>query len=320
MNRSRRYMEGIMDANNRLTMSILANGPHRNNRVDGAVRSIPPPAIMPVPSYELVTPEMAAAWLGRNTNNRHKRIARIERLARKLLAGRWTVTHQGVAIGADGTLYDGQHRLEAIVRSGVAVWMLVVRNLSPEARGDIDTGEKRLTNDNLAIVDGTPISNADAAIANTLRFMLFSDGTGCRPCEVDEMRDILARFSPGVAAIKRAMPTNAKSISIAPVVAAFVFAHVVAPDAIEKMAAQLHSGAGLQSGDPILALRNALTGADRALTRTDHFKRTLLVIDARLSGRTIKRAVASTVSLPEMPCFARFAKANGINARKDKAA
>lgn len=304
---------------------LILDGEHRAMSIPRA-RIIPPPAVMPVPTYELVTPEMAAELLKRNTNNRDQRTTRINRLAQKLIAGRWTVTHQGVAIGADGTLYDGQHRLEAIVKSGVAVWMLVVRGLMPESRADIDSGEKRLTNDSLTIVDGIHVSNTDAAIANILRFMVFNDGSGCRPCEVHEMRDMLTRFEPGIAAVHRAMPSSVKSITIAPVLAAVAFAYAAAPQKVETMAAQLYSGVGLTDRDPILLLRNGLIGAvsangskkgDRrhAMTRTSHFKRTLLAIDARLEGRAVKRVTSNATSLQDLKCFARFAKANGIEVK-----
>ena len=311
------------------TNGPIFDGEHRGATTVGSgaiARFIPPPAVMPVPTYELVTPGMATEWLRLNTNNRDQRPARINRLAQKLAAGRWTVTHQGVAIGADGTLYDGQHRLEAIAKSGVGVWMLVVRGLMPESRADIDSGEKRLTNDSLTIVDGVAVSNTDAAIANTLRFMLFNDGTGCRPCEVHEMRDLLTRFAPGIAAIHRAMPSSVRSITVAPVVAALVFAHAAAPEKVEAMAAQLHSGVGLEDRDPILGLRNGLIGAvavngskknDRrhAMTRSSHFKRTLLAIDARLSGRTLARVTSNATNLQDLKCFARFAKANGMEVK-----
>ncbi len=42
--------------------------------------------------------------------------------------GHWDTTHQGIAIASDGTLVDGQHRLLAIVESGVTVRMNVTFN------------------------------------------------------------------------------------------------------------------------------------------------------------------------------------------------
>ena len=124
------------------------------------------------------------------------------------------------------------------------------------------------------------------------------------------------------------MPSSVRSITVAPVVAAWCSQYAAAPEKVEAMAAQLHSGVGLEDRDPILGLRNGLIGAvaangskknDRrhAMTRSSHFKRTLLAIDARLSGRTLARVTSNATNLQDLKCFARFAKANGMEVRAD---
>lgn len=95
-----------------------------------------------------VTPEMAATWLEMNTNNRKKNRERINAYARAMLAGRWVLTHQGIAFDENGNLIDGQHRLEAIVKAGVAVEMNVTFGVK-HAEGEIleiDTGRARTYN------------------------------------------------------------------------------------------------------------------------------------------------------------------------------
>lgn len=293
------------------------HGPPANARPTDttATRTTRPitPAPMPTAAFELITPALAEVMLNGNANNRRLRDTRVTRFASRIRAGLWRVTHQGVAVGSDGLLYDGQHRLRAIIESGVPTMLLVVRGLDPTAREVIDIGEKRSAADNLSIVDGHPIGTADAAIANALRLMLFNDGTGPRPCEAHEMRDILSRFSAGIAAVKRAMPATRKSITRAPVMAALAFAHAAAPSKIEKMAAQIYDGHDLSAGDPILAVRNALLSTDRKPTAAAHFKRCLLAIDARLRGRAIARSVSTDTPLREMRCYARFARANSLD-------
>jgi hypothetical protein len=55
--------------------------------------------------------------------------AAVERFAAEMRAGNWTVTGQGLSFDCDGHLLDGQHRLQAVVKSGVAVDMLVMWDL-----------------------------------------------------------------------------------------------------------------------------------------------------------------------------------------------
>ena len=68
---------------------------------------------------------MAAEWLARNTFNRNLSQHSVNRYASDMSAGNWTLTHQGIAFDDQGVLVDGQHRLAAIIKSGVDVRMMV---------------------------------------------------------------------------------------------------------------------------------------------------------------------------------------------------
>ena len=67
-----------------------------------------------------ITPDLAAEFLKRNTSNRAIKKSKIKKYADDLRRGNWKLTHQGVAISPSGRLLDGQHRLSAIVQSGIA--------------------------------------------------------------------------------------------------------------------------------------------------------------------------------------------------------
>lgn len=58
-----------------------------------------------------VTPEMASRWLKLNLNNRTVNHNNVDAIAKDILSNDWDTTHQGIAIAADGTIIDGQHRL-----------------------------------------------------------------------------------------------------------------------------------------------------------------------------------------------------------------
>lgn len=90
--------------------------------------------------YE-ISPEQAAKWLERNDNNRNVNVAKVKKMAKDMREGHWDTTHQGIAIASDGTLVDGQHRLLAIVESGVTVRMNVTFNAAKSQH--IDSGNIR---------------------------------------------------------------------------------------------------------------------------------------------------------------------------------
>lgn len=102
-----------------------------------------------------VTPQIAQAWLAENNNNRNLREKVVSILAKEMKEGRWHQTHQGIAFYQDGTLADGQHRLNAIIRSGTTQKFAVTFNLPREAAIGIDIGSSREMHDVLRIT-GAP--------------------------------------------------------------------------------------------------------------------------------------------------------------------
>jgi hypothetical protein len=67
----------------------------------------------------------------------------------QMIRGQWRLT--GDSIKFDGTsLIDGQHRLQAIIRSGVTIRCVVVRNLPRDIFDVLDTGRSRQAGDVLS--------------------------------------------------------------------------------------------------------------------------------------------------------------------------
>lgn len=119
----------------------------------------------------LIAPDVAANWLRDfNVHNRPLQERHSEHLQRDIEAGRWRLTHQGVAIDAELRLLDGQHRLRAIAASGRAVPIQVTWNLDPEVFPVIDTGKRRTAADALSLA-GVKVKNR-ALSASTAKFLL----------------------------------------------------------------------------------------------------------------------------------------------------
>lgn len=107
---------------------------------------------------ETVSPEMAEKWLNSNTGpQRTMRPGVAEKYAQDMRMGNWTECPDPVAFYKDGTLADGQHRLWAIVDSGISQKFYIVRDLSREAGLNIDTGLGRSLTDSMKVMD--PSSN-----------------------------------------------------------------------------------------------------------------------------------------------------------------
>src|SRR5581483_1944 len=90
-----------------------------------------------------ISPGLAGKYLAKNKAIRSLSPSLVKMYAAEMMAGRWTLTHQGIALNCDGSLRDGQHRLSAIIQSGVTVPMLVTVGVKDEAVPNIDVGRTR---------------------------------------------------------------------------------------------------------------------------------------------------------------------------------
>jgi hypothetical protein len=113
---------------------------------------------------EVFTPPIAARILSDcNIGNRPIRKRSVDFLASEMSSGSWQpFSADAICFDRNGNLVNGQHRLSAVVQSGVVVSMLVGRNVPSDAFHVIDRGIKRSTGDDVSQL-GCPNSNVVAA-------------------------------------------------------------------------------------------------------------------------------------------------------------
>lgn len=120
----------------------------------------------PPTEWLTIDPTAALDMLEANEANRSMRARVVSAYARDMQADRWLTTGETIKFGRHGELLDGQHRLQAIITSGKAQRLLVVRGLDPDARVVIDSGAARTGGDALrmaGIGGGNPYALASAA-------------------------------------------------------------------------------------------------------------------------------------------------------------
>lgn len=99
---------------------------------------------------EVITPAMAKDMLDTiNVKNRKQRPAVIARYAAMMSNGEWKLSPEAIVIANTGRLLNGQHRLSAVVKSGVAVRFLVIRGTNEDVFEVLDRGAVRSTADAL---------------------------------------------------------------------------------------------------------------------------------------------------------------------------
>ena len=205
--------------------------------------------------FQTVTPAMAEVWLDKNTANRPVSDARVATLAAAMKRGEWRLTHQGIAFGADGSLYDGQHRLWAIITSGLDVTLMVTTGLEEGARADIDGQRPRSVADNFTILSGMANAKKLVECANVIQMLVTGDH-GFRG-SYDQSRDIIERHRPGLEWAV-ALPAGKAGVGAAPIRGALAFAHRTDPAEVAAFADQVIRGVDLGEKDPAYVLRNML--------------------------------------------------------------
>lgn len=218
----------------------------------------------PSASVVFVTPEMAERWLKLNTHNRKLRERDIKTYARDMRSGNWLLTGEGVKFASDGSLLDGQHRLTAIARTGVTVPMYVMRGISPEAQGVMDTGRKRTAADALTIGGERNTSMLAATVRLALGVQSGVADPGRYEPTHSEVEDFISAHPDVRSAIDFIKPLVRRT-DCPPAVAAYTYWVMAGIDVFE--AANFWIGmaekVGLKAGDPVIALSNRFAEARR---------------------------------------------------------
>lgn len=96
--------------------------------------------------------DMAREMLDLNTSGqRNLSLINVEKLATDMATFEWIFNGAPLLFGTDGKLYDGQHRLSAIIEADEAQVLLVVTGIDPQAMDTIDTNRRRSYADSLKI-------------------------------------------------------------------------------------------------------------------------------------------------------------------------
>ena len=85
---------------------------------------------------EKITPELAKKYLANNKINRGLNKNSVAKYATSMQEGRWKLNGEPIQFNCDGTLINGQHRLQACVRADTSFDTLVARESGIEVIND----------------------------------------------------------------------------------------------------------------------------------------------------------------------------------------
>lgn len=265
----------------------------------------------------LVTPQMAAEMLRRNPRNRCIRRSNVRFLSTELKEGRWKHTHQGLAVGKCGTLLDGQHRLTAIVETGIPALMNVSFDCDAATFAVIDTGAIRGSSDVLRI---NGVTSCETSIAATVKlYWLYHNkpsftwtGEASRLSSavvLEEYRRDPEGFSWAVKLSHRAK-YEFKALKLASATATFAYLaveHGFDRQEIEAFVMSVATGANLEQGDPRYAIRKQLiNGWDPGQSKGARGSQVWVACWIRLFNLYLLGATTKLFKLPNFPPMPKF--------------
>lgn len=206
-------------------------------------------------NIENITPQLAKLWLEKNTSNRPISENTVTFYANEMSRGRWHETNQGIGFFKDGTLADGQHRLNAVIVSGMTVKMQVTRGMDQGAMTGIDGGKKRTAADHLHIHYGISNANAFAACARQIVSTFF--GYQNFPLSAEVLHPVIKYYEADMAKVIPAV-AGFRPATRAWVHACIVIARHRHPEIIDELLAGFSTGEGLRVNTPAHTFREWL--------------------------------------------------------------
>ena len=230
-----------------------------------------------VTTVKAVTPELAAEILSKleksqtegTFRQRNARDRAIHRYAQDMKAGKWILTHQGIAFDDKERLIDGQNRLWAVVRSKVTVLMTVTtgvpHNGKLTAMDVIDIGSPRTVAQAFQVSHGYGSEAGEVAnLARQIVRMVMSTRDSLGTEKKVTGQTVQVSVAEALFVIEELNYINSferlcaiitqRSLRRAPLVAPWCWYHMIKPKKAEQFATAYATLEGLEIGSPALAL------------------------------------------------------------------
>lgn len=176
-----------------------------------------------------ITPDVAKKFLTNNPNNRKLREPKVAAIVNDMKNGMWKLNGESIVFKANGELADGQHRLSAIIASGVPSLEIVVTVPNEEAK-NYDIGLTRSTGDLISFSNDENLKRYNnCKLIGAVTFLLrlknnYSKGNISKPLIIKEMEhnsDVLDWYINSPHAVCR----GKAGIGMSPVIAAILAAY-----------------------------------------------------------------------------------------------
>ncbi len=218
-----------------------------------------------IAEIEPISPADATQYLNKESMPVNRKMSQdwVEELARRMTSGQWNPKgYEPIHFDTNNHLINGQHRLRALTLADMTIEFLVIRNCSPDAIFNIDTGRGRSLGTFLELQgeqDGKVLAGTIGMYSHYLKTG-YVQKVGGRGRDTIKESMVLLDEHPGL------RESNQQGMKINRFVRGggsrwgvlhYIFTSLDPEDA-DGFFEHLVSGTDLSAGDPILALRKRL--------------------------------------------------------------
>lgn len=242
-------------------------------------------------SEEFITPKIASTWYpALNEKNRPLSLERVRIMADDMRHGRWKLNGETIKFSNEGKLIDGQHRLAAVIESGVSIHCLICRDVHISTFETIDTGKKRSAGDVIGML-GEDYHTQTASTLGVIEDILTQSYQFHGRITNSRIKEMFEQFPEVRNSVKR-VHDKQKLVFPSLLMGLDYLFRQVNPEAAEKFLNDFLSGAGLAFDDPVHVLRERLMRNKMASAKMPKKPMAALIIKAfnsRLKGTLVDR-------------------------------
>jgi hypothetical protein len=252
-----------------------------------------------------ITPEIAKRLLELNDGNRPINERLIAEISADIENNRWELNGETIVVSSVGLLNDGQHRLEAVLRTQKTIQSAIMFGVVRESRMTVDMGRQR-TAANFLAMSGATHATHSASITKLLILFesnIYDAGRGgvnnptkqaIRLYYKNHRKEIIAAID----ALKGEKFT--RNVGMTPL----AVAHIITNRANKEDAAVFFSraltGVSIKQNDPILFLRQRFMEKNVGLRTHERLETLLRYWNAWKSGRKISKAIPREGAYPKV--------------------
>lgn len=214
-------------------------------------------------SIELIGPADAKEYQDRNTSNRPLREVTVLKYIDDITEGRFKFNGESIIFSNTGRLMNGQHRLEAIIRTGQTLPFVVVRGIEDSAFDTMDQGKNRNIQDIMNIMGTKGGSEIGSTARLVLQFQknISIRGTGRKPLTQKHIIDFISENKYLIELVDQVKHKRGL-LTITPLAAVLFLANKnrLYDAKVAAFLEAIHTGENLTRGQPLYTLREWAIG------------------------------------------------------------